>query len=136
MVWLSIENDEKVCDLSTLVKIYKQIKILICYDHHHQACYLAHPSRLGKYTYYQPSTEEVAIIQESWSRTGLAPTCHLSNAKTPNGAWKDLFSHSDYLLDDQFNYQALQFQIENNFDLECEAKAKFPAVKQLYAKYF
>ena len=132
---LSIENDEKVCDLSLLLKIYEQAKILICYDHHHQACYLANKDRKAVYEYYNIGMEEIAVIKESWSRMDMKPTCHLSNAKSKDGTWKDYFSHSDYFYDHEFNKQVMDCQIRNDFDLECEAKAKLPAIDKLCEDY-
>jgi UV DNA damage repair endonuclease len=133
---LSIENDEKVCDLSLLLKIYERAKILICYDHHHQACYLANKERKGLYEYYELNEEQTVIIEESWVKTGMRPTTHLSNAKSKDKTWKDYFAHSDYLYDDDFNKKVVEYSLKNNFDVECEAKAKLPAVEKFYDDYF
>jgi UV DNA damage endonuclease len=133
---LSIENDEKVCDLSLLIKLYDKVKILICYDHHHQACYMANKDRKGVYEYYDISDEELGVIKESWLRMGINPTTHLSNAKSKDGTWKDYFAHSDYLYDDELNKKVIDISIKNNFDIECEAKAKLPAVEKFHEIYF
>lgn len=134
--YLSIENDEKVCDLKTLIKVYEKAKILICYDHHHQACYLANKDRKGIYEYYEINEDETGVIMESWKRLGMNPTSHLSNAKEKEKNWKDYFAHSDYLYDHEINKKVVDFTIKNNFDLECEAKAKLPAVEKFYQTYF
>lgn len=133
---LSIENDEKVCDLQTLIKVRERADIIICYDHHHQACYLANKERKGVYEYYQIGDEESQIIEESWKKTGMRPTTHLSNAKSKDKTWKDYFAHSDYLYDETFNRQVVDFSMRMNFDMECEAKAKLPAVEKFYNDYF
>ena len=133
---LSIENDEKVCDLQTLIKVREKADIIICYDHHHQACYLANKERKGLYEYYELNEEQTMIIEESWVKTGMRPTTHLSNAKSKDKTWKDYFAHSDYLYDDDFNKKVAEYSLKNNFDVECEAKAKLPAVEKFYDDYF
>lgn len=133
---LSIENDEKVCDLRTLIEIREKADIIICYDHHHQACYLANKERKGRYEYYEIGKEETDIISKSWEKTGMRPTSHLSNAKNKDKTWKDYFSHSDYLYDLDFNRKVVEYSLLNNFDVECEAKAKLPAVEKFHLDYF
>jgi UV DNA damage repair endonuclease len=88
------------------------------------------------YEYYHINDDELGVIKESWERMDINPTTHLSNAKSKDGSWKDYFSHSDYLYDYVFNKKVADFSLENNFDIECEAKAKLPAIESFHKDYF
>jgi UV DNA damage repair endonuclease len=88
------------------------------------------------YEYYDINDDELGVIKESWDRMGINPTTHLSNAKSKDGSWKDYFSHSDYLYDTDFNKKVVDVSMRNNFDIECEAKAKLPAIENFHKDYF
>jgi UV DNA damage endonuclease len=131
---LSLENDEKVADINTTINVHNLTGVKLCYDYHHQACYMAKEDRLGEYVYYNLSSKQKSIITNSWG--GITPTCHLSNRKTDIKTWKDNFSHSDFLDDEVFNRAVVADLIANGWDLEVEAKAKIPAVQKFYKDYF
>ena len=126
---LSLENDEKVGDLSCIIEASKRTGVKICYDHHHQACYFSSPKRLGVFKPYSLSEEEIDFIGESWKGSGMVPTMHLSNRRELESIGGKSFPHSDFLYDESFNVSVLPL-LQRGWDLEVEAKAKFPAVKK------
>jgi UV DNA damage endonuclease len=131
---LSLENDEKVADISTIIHCYKTYGTKICYDAHHQSCFLSSQKHLGEFRHFVLSSEQIDIIEESWRDLSLPPTMHLSNRREPNSIGSKSFPHSDYLYDDQFNIPAVSYLLNQGFDIECEAKAKFPAVVDFFNK--
>lgn len=126
---LSLENDEKVADLDTCIEVYKRTGVKICYDLHHQAAFFSSSKRLGKFLPYNLSEDQFKIIEDSWKNSGMVPTLHLSNRREEDSVGSKSFPHSDFLYDTEFNHSVLPL-LRAGFYLECEAKAKFPAVKK------
>lgn len=126
---MSLENDEKVADLDTCIEVYKQTGIKLCYDLHHQAAFYSSSKRLGVFQPYKLSQGQIDAIDASWKSSGMAPTLHLSNRREENSVGSKSFPHSDFLYDHKFN-QAIFPLFDLGYDLEIEAKAKFPAVKK------
>lgn len=131
---LSLENDEKVADVSTIIHCYKTYGVKVCYDAHHQACFLSSSKHTGEFRPFVLAQDQIEIIEESWKDLNLPPTMHLSNRREIDSIGSKAFPHSDYLYDESFNNSAVRYLLNRGWDIECEAKAKFPAVVEFSNK--
>jgi UV DNA damage endonuclease len=127
---LSLENDEKCSSISEIIDVCSKTGVMPCFDIHHEA---VNETFRGSevYEYRILSDDQCKFIEDSWHKNvDLTPTMHISN-RLNQGSLKNLAcAHSDFLYEDQ-NYKLLHY-INRGWDIEIEAKAKFPAVQKFY----
>ena len=137
---IAIENDEMCWGLDESLKLEKHLALVLDIHHHF----------IRDEEYIQPNDDRVKRVIDSWR--GLRPTLHYSysrNEHLPVGYKHDsmpdmkqlleaghkkqkLRAHSDFYPNSLVNQWALSFW--NNFDIQCEAKAKNLASQQLYSQ--
>jgi UV DNA damage endonuclease len=127
---LSLENDEKCSSIAEIIDVCSKTDVMPCFDIHHEA---VNETFNGSevYEYRILSDDQCKFIEDSWRRNiNLTPTMHISN-RLNQGSLKNLAcAHSDFLYESQ-NYKLLHY-INHGWDIEVEAKAKFPAVQKFY----
>lgn len=112
---LRLENDDVSYCLEDVVEIYKQAKVPICFDYHHERC---NPSE-------KPLQELIKYVFESWNGYGI-PKMHLSSGKTsPTDR-----SHHDYVFKEDLE-KLMEFIKNKDVDIMLEAKLKEQAVLNL-----
>ena len=141
---ITIENDEMCHGLDASLKLEKHVALVLDIHHH----------RIRDEEYIQANDDRVKRVIDSWR--GVRPTLHYSYSRDEwldqstridedtrhaalhsipdlleSGAKKQkLRAHSDYYPNDNANDWALTFW--QDFDIQCEAKAKNLASQQLY----
>jgi len=135
---IAIENDEMCWGLDESLKLEKHVALVLDIHHHW----------IRDEEYIQADDDRVKRIIDSWR--GVRPTLHYSysrdewipdgyehdklhsiNTLIESGAKKQkLRAHSDFYPNANANEWALSFW--NDFDIQCEAKAKNLASQQLY----
>ena len=135
---IAIENDEMCWGLDESLKLEKHLALVLDIHHHW----------IRDEEYIQPDDDRVKRIKDSWR--GVRPTLHYSYSRDewiPEGYEHDqlhnistliesgakkqkLRAHSDFYPNANANDWALSFW--NDFDIQCEAKAKNLASQQLY----
>ena len=135
---IAIENDEMCWGLDESLKLEKHLALVLDIHHHW----------IRDEEYIQADDDRVKRIIDSWR--GVRPTLHYSYSRDewiPDGYEHDqlhnistliesgakkqkLRAHSDFYPNANANDWALSFW--NDFDIQCEAKAKNLASQQLY----
>lgn len=135
---IAIENDEMCWGLDESLKLEKHVALVLDIHHHW----------IRDEEYIQPNDDRVKRVIDSWR--GVRPTLHYSYSRDewmPEGFDHDklhninillehnskkqkLRAHSDFYPNEKANDWALGFW--EDFDIQCEAKAKNLASKQLY----
>lgn len=135
---IAIENDEMCWGLDESLKLEKHLALVLDIHHH----------LIRDEEYIQPNDDRVKRVIDSWR--GLRPTLHYSYSRDEHlpigykhnsmpdmkqlleaGHKKQkLRAHSDFYPNALVNQWALSFW--DNFDIQCEAKAKNLATQQLY----
>ena len=135
---IAIENDEMCWGLDESLKLEKHLALVLDIHHHW----------IRDEEYIQADDDRVKRIIDSWR--GVRPTLHYSYSRDewiPDGYEHDqlhsigtliesgakkqkLRAHSDFYPNADANEWALSFW--NDFDIQCEAKAKNLASQQLY----
>ena len=135
---ITIENDEMCHGLDASLMLKDHLALVLDIHHHW----------VRAEEYIQPDDDRVKMVIDSWR--GVRPTLHYSysrdewmpegfghdslhdiNTLIENGSKKQkLRAHSDYYPNYEANQWALSFW--DNFDIQCEAKAKNLASEQLY----
>jgi len=135
---IAIENDEMCWGLDESLKLEKHLALVLDIHHHW----------IRDEEYIQPNDDRVKRVIDSWR--GVRPTLHYSysrdewlpegfdhtekhdiNVLLEHGAKKQkLRAHSEYYPNAKANDWALSFW--QDFDIQCEAKAKNLASQQLY----
>tara|TARA_B100002019_G_scaffold39865_1_gene33403 strand:- start:8487 stop:9542 length:1056 start_codon:yes stop_codon:yes gene_type:complete len=144
---IAIENDEMCHGLDESLKLEKHLALVLDIHHHW----------IRDEEYIQADDERVERIIDSWR--GVRPTLHYSYSRDEwlpdtslfeggdkHGTMHDIQSlldigckkqklraHSDFYPNEKVNEWALSFF--DNFDIQCEAKAKNLASEQLYLQY-
>lgn len=135
---ITIENDEMCHGLDASLHLREHVALVLDIHHHW----------IRDEEYIQPNDSRIKMIIDSWR--GVRPTLHYSYSRDewlPEGYTHDnmhdinilledgskkqkLRAHSDFYPNYKVNEWALSFW--NNFDIQCEAKAKNLASEQLY----
>jgi|TARA_R110002153_G_scaffold30603_1_gene93903 UV DNA damage repair endonuclease len=141
---ITIENDEMCHGLDASLELEKHVALVLDIHHHW----------IRDQEYIQPDDDRVKRVVDSWR--GVRPTLHYSYSRDEwldqssivtdtsrhtsfhsiqelldTGAKKQkLRAHSDYFPNEKVNDWALSFW--DQFDIQCEAKAKNLASQQLY----
>ncbi len=141
---IAIENDEMCHGLDESLKLEKHLALVLDIHHHW----------IRDEEYIQADDDRVKRVVDSWR--GVRPTLHYSYSRNEwldqssridegnrhdslhsipdlleTGAKKQkLRAHSDYYPNEKANEWALSFW--NDFDIQCEAKAKNLASEQLW----
>lgn len=135
---IAIENDEMCWGLDESLKLEKHLALVLDIHHHW----------IRDEEYIQADDDRVKMVLDSWR--GVRPTLHFSYSRDewlPEGYTHDqmhdiniliedgskkqkLRAHSDFYPNYKVNEWALSFW--DNFDIQCEAKAKNLASEQLY----
>jgi len=136
---ITIENDEMCWGLDESLKLKDHVALVLDIHHHW----------IRDEEYIQPNDDRVLSVLESWR--GVRPVLHYSYSRCehlPNrsdrhdtmhdvrglleeGCKKQkLRAHSDFYPNEKVNAWALSFW--DDFDIQCEAKAKNLATQQLY----
>jgi len=144
---IAIENDEMCHGLDESLKLEKHLALVLDIHHHW----------IRDEEYIQADDERIERIIDSWR--GVRPTLHYSYSRDEwlpdtslfeggdkHGTMHDIQSlldigckkqklraHSDFYPNEKVNEWALSFF--DNFDIQCEAKAKNLASEQLYLQY-
>ena len=144
---IAIENDEMCHGLDESLKLEKHLALVLDIHHHW----------IRDEEYIQADDERIERIIDSWR--GVRPTLHYSYSRdewlpepslfesgSRHTTMHDLSSlldlgckkqklraHSDFYPNEKVNEWALSFF--DNFDIQCEAKAKNLASEQLYLQY-
>lgn len=139
---ITIENDEMCWGLDESLKLKDHVALVLDIHHHW----------IRDEEYIQPNDDRVKAVIDSWR--GVRPALHYSYSRDEhlpagsdahnrmhdikrlleNGHKKQkLRAHSDYYPNKHANAWALSFW--DNFDIQCEAKAKNLASEQLYNQY-
>lgn len=137
---ITIENDEMCWGLDESLKVGHKVALVLDIHHHW----------IRDEEYIQPDDDRVQQVIDSWR--GVRPALHYSYSRDewiPEGFEHDtlhnlnvlleaggkkqkLRAHSDYYPNSQANDWALGFW--ENFDIQCEAKAKNLASQQLWER--
>jgi UV DNA damage endonuclease len=136
---ISIENDEMCWGLDESLKLKEHVALVLDIHHHW----------IRDEEYIQPTDDRVKEVIDSWR--GVRPAMHYSYSRDEHLPAGDdthnklhdivgliesghkkqkLRAHSDYFPNREANAWALSFW--DNFDIQCEAKAKNLATQQLY----
>lgn len=136
---ITIENDEMCWGLDESLKLAKHLALVLDIHHHW----------IRDEEYIQPEDDRVKAVIDSWR--GVRPAMHYSYSRDehlPAGndthvgmhdivglleaghKKQKLRAHSDFYPNEKVNEWALSFW--ENFDIQCEAKAKNLATTQLY----
>jgi UV DNA damage endonuclease len=136
---ITIENDEMCHGLDASLKLAKHVALVLDLHHHW----------IRDEEYINPNDDRIKIVIDSWR--GVRPALHYSYSRDHNlpgdnpshadfhdikglleqGCKKQkLRAHSDYYPNEKVNAWALSFW--ENFDIQCEAKAKNLASEKLY----
>jgi UV DNA damage endonuclease len=141
---MTIENDEMCHGLDESLKLVDHVALVLDIHHHW----------IRDEEYIQPDDDRVKQVIDSWR--GVRPACHYSYSRDDwlpepsllesnhqHGDMHDikdllelgckkqkLRAHSDYYPNEKVNEWALTFW--QDFDIQCEAKAKNLASEQLY----
>jgi UV DNA damage repair endonuclease len=135
---IAIENDEMCWGLDESLKLREHVALVLDIHHHW----------IRDAEYIRPNDSRIKMIIDSWR--GVRPTLHYSYSRDewlPEGFGHDklhnintliehggkkqkLRAHSEYYPNYEANNWALSFW--NDFDIQCEAKAKNLASEQLY----
>jgi len=136
---ITIENDEMCWGLDESLKLAKYLALVLDIHHHW----------IRDEEYIQPEDDRVKAVIDSWR--GVRPAMHYSYSRDEHlpacdnthldmhdivglleaGHKKQkLRAHSDFYPNEKVNEWALSFW--ENFDIQCEAKAKNLATTQLY----
>ena len=144
---IAIENDEMCHGLDESLKLEKHVALVLDIHHHW----------IRDEEYIQADDERIERIIDSWR--GVRPTIHYSYSRDEwlpdaslfeTGSRHDtmhdlqslldigckkqkLRAHSDFYPNKKVNEWALSFI--DNFDIQCEAKAKNLASEELYLQY-
>ena len=144
---IAIENDEMCHGLEESLKLEKHLALVLDIHHHW----------IRDEEYIQADDERIERIIDSWR--GVRPTLHYSYSRDEWLPEPSLFesgsrhttmhdlpslldlgckkqklrAHSDFYPNEKVNEWALSFF--DNFDIQCEAKAKNLASEQLYLQY-
>jgi len=144
---IAIENDEMCHGLDESLKLEKHLALVLDIHHHW----------IRDEEYIQANDDRVKRVIDSWR--GVRPTLHYSYSRNEwldqssridegnrhdslhsisdlleSGAKKQkLRAHSDFYPNEKVNEWALSFF--DNFDIQCEAKAKNLASEELYLQY-
>lgn len=138
---ISIENDEMCWGLDESLKLKDKVALVLDIHHHW----------IRDEEYIQPEDDRVKQVIDSWR--GVRPTLHYSYSRDdhlPSGIdthvgmhdivglleqghkKQKLRAHSDYYPNQEVNDWALSFW--DQFDIQCEAKAKNLASQQLFER--
>ena len=136
---ITIENDEMCWGLDESLKLKEHVALVLDIHHHW----------IRDEEYIQPEDDRVKAVIDSWR--GVRPAMHYSYSRDehlPPGSdthagmhdivglleqgykKQKLRAHSDFYPNKEVNAWALSFW--DQFDIQCEAKAKNLATKQLY----
>ena len=135
---ITIENDEMCHGLDASLHLREHVALVLDIHHHW----------IRDEEYIRPNDSRIKMIIDSWR--GVRPTLHYSYSRDewlPEGYTHDemhdinillegggkkqkLRAHSDFYPNTTVNEWALSFW--DNFDIQCEAKAKNLASEQLY----
>lgn len=108
---IAIENDDKVFNVSDMLKLSSMINVPVVLDYHHFNC--------------NKSDLDIERVFKSWKGT---PKVHFSSPKSKN----DFRSHNDYINSDDFiNFIELIKKYDNDIDIMIEAKMKDDALFRL-----
>ena len=137
---ITIENDEVSNGIDSVLAVAEHVAIVL--DVHHHWCHSG--------SYLDPSDPRTMRVIESWR--GTRPVLHYSVSRedllgdhvrdvrpdyaelTARGHKKQqLRAHSDFYWNDAVTDYVLGFA--DNFDIQCESKAKNLASKQVYERY-
>jgi hypothetical protein len=144
---IAIENDEMCHGLDESLKLEKHLALVLDIHHHW----------IRDEEYIQANDDRIKKIIDSWR--GVRPTLHYSYSRDEwlpepslfeSGSRHDtmhklsdlldigckkqkLRAHSDFYPNEKVNEWALSFL--DNFDIQCEAKAKNLASEELYLQY-
>lgn len=129
---LSYENDEKSSCIADVLDVCEATGALPCFDVHHEAVFNTFKNQPYKLPLLPDDT--LRRVESLWTRTSLRPTFHVSNRLELHSVKGKACAHSDYLYED--DNEVLCHYLSRGWDLEVEAKAKFPAVKKFYEKYY
>lgn len=106
-----IENDDKIFNVSDVLKISEAINIPVVLDYHHYNC--------------NKSTIDIEKIFNTWN---ITPKIHFSSPKNK----KEFRSHSDYINSDDFiNFIESIKKYNTDVDIMLEAKMKDDALFRL-----
>jgi len=113
-----LENDDKSFGTMEVLELCRLLKIPMVLDLHHHWC-LNHGATLG---------ELLPAIFATWQGQAVPPKVHLSSPKDE----KNFRAHADY-IDARFfvDFLELAREINMDFDVMCEAKAKDAALFRL-----
>jgi UV DNA damage repair endonuclease len=125
---LSLENDEKSSSLSTVCDAASKTGCLVTFDVHHEA---VNRTFLGQeYKLQLCDQDTIEFIEKGWrDNLDLTPAFHLSNRLEVDSVKGKACAHSDYFYEE--DNKCILPLLERGWALECEAKKKFPAAKQL-----
>ena len=139
---MTIENDEMCHGLDESLKLKDHVALVLDIHHHW----------IRDEEYIQPEDDRVKAVIDSWR--GVRPAMHYSYSRdehlpdsdNPHVGMHDIVglleqgykkqklrAHSDYYPNEETNLWALSFI--DQFDIQCEAKAKNLASEQLYNLY-
>lgn len=106
-----IENDDKIFNVSDVLKISEAINVPVVLDYHHYNC--------------NKSTIDIEKIFNTWN---ITPKIHFSSPKNK----KEFRSHSDYINSDDFiNFIESIKKYNTDVDIMLEAKMKDDALFRL-----
>ena len=109
---LVIENDDKIFNVSDVIKISKELNIPIVLDYHHHNC--------------NKSDFDMKDILDSWK--DMIPKMHFSSPKNK----KDYRNHSEYINSDDFiSFIELLKKYDRDVDIMIEAKLEDDALFRL-----
>lgn len=115
---IALENDDKIYNVSDVLKLCKDLNIPMVLDYHHNVC--------------NPSEKNIEYYLDDVIKTwkGNIPKFHFSSPK--NKTKKDFRSHHDYINSDDFiEFIKVLKKYTKNADIMLEAKAKDDALFRL-----
>ncbi|MDD6879736.1 MAG: UV DNA damage repair endonuclease UvsE [bacterium] len=114
-----IENDDKVYNVSDVLKLCKELNIRMCLDYHHYIC--NNNDNLSNY---------LTEIFDTWRDYYYPPKVHFSSPKSK--LKKEFRSHNDYINSEDFiNFLELVKNYTDNLYIMLEAKKKDEALFKL-----
>lgn len=109
---IAVENDDKIFNISDVLKISNMINIPVVLDYHHYNC--------------NKSDIDIKKIFDSWEN--IRPKIHFSSPKSK----RDFRSHSDYVDSDDFiDFIEIIKKYDTDIDIMLEAKMKDDALFRL-----
>ena len=109
---IAVENDDKIFNISDVLKISNMINIPVVLDYHHYNC--------------NKSEIDIKKIFDSWEN--IRPKIHFSSPKSK----RDFRSHSDYVDSDDFiDFIEIIKKYDTDIDIMLEAKMKDDALFRL-----